>query len=104
MNGLYLSVRSVEILTVGTVVVVDLLEAGGTGAGVRLVAGQTQVAAPSVIGATAILAPYRRKQEEHSRRCMFLCCSRVQIYVFMCFLQPLLGFSRGNLHIASDMV
>lgn len=39
--------------------VVHLLEAGGTGAGVRLVAGETQVAAASVVGATAVSASYR---------------------------------------------
>lgn len=44
-------------LTVGTVVLVHLLKAGGTGAGVRLVAGETQVAAAPVVGATAVLAP-----------------------------------------------
>lgn len=50
----------VEGLTVGTVGVVHLLEAGGTGAGVRLVAGETQVAAAPVVGATAVPAPCRR--------------------------------------------
>lgn len=39
--------------------VVHLLEAGGTGAGVRLVAGETQVAAASVVGATAVSASCR---------------------------------------------
>lgn len=46
----------VEGLTVGTVVLVHLLEASGTGAGVRLVAGQTQVAAATIVSATAVPA------------------------------------------------
>lgn len=43
--------------------VVHLLEAGGTGAGVRLVAGETQVAAASIVGATAVPASYRADRD-----------------------------------------
>lgn len=39
--------------------VVHFLEAGGTGAGVCLVAGETQVTAASIVGATAVPASYR---------------------------------------------
>lgn len=49
----------VEGLTVGTVVVVNLLKAGGTGAGVGLVAGETQVAAASIVATTTVPATYR---------------------------------------------
>lgn len=42
---------------------VHLLEAGGTGTGVRLVTGETQVAAASVVAATAILAACRTDGE-----------------------------------------
>lgn len=55
----HITVPGAEGLTIGTVVLVHLLEAGGTGAGVRLVAGETQVAAASVVGATAVSATYR---------------------------------------------
>ncbi len=58
-----IKVSGVEGLTVGTVVVVDLLEASGTGAGVRLVAGETQMAAAPVVAATAVPATYRRDSE-----------------------------------------
>lgn len=50
-------------LTVGTVVVVHLLEAGGAGAGVSLVAGETQVAAASVVGSTAVPATCSRDRD-----------------------------------------
>lgn len=56
-------VADVAGLTVCTAVVVDLLEAGGTGAGVRLVAGETQVAAASIVTATAVPATYRTDRE-----------------------------------------
>ena len=56
-------IKDVVSLTVGTVAVVHLLEAGGTGAGVRLVAGETQVAAASVVGATAVPATCRRDRD-----------------------------------------
>lgn len=46
-------------LTIGAVVVVDLLEAGRTCARVGLVAGETEVAAASVVAATAVPATYR---------------------------------------------
>lgn len=59
----HIKVPGIEELTVGTVVVVHLLEAGGTGAGVRLVAGETQVAAASIVGATAVPATYRKDRE-----------------------------------------
>lgn len=45
-----------EELTSSTAVTVHLLEAGGTSTGVRLVAGETQVAAASIVGATAVPA------------------------------------------------
>lgn len=59
----YIKGASFEKLTVSTVEVVHLLEAGGTGTGERLVAGKTQVAAASVVGATAVPATYRRHRE-----------------------------------------
>lgn len=43
-------------LTVGAVVVVDLLEASGTGAGVGLITGETQVATAAVVGTAPVLA------------------------------------------------
>lgn len=59
----HISAAGVEGLTVSTVVVVHLLEAGGTGAGVGLVAGETQVAAASIVAATAVPATCRRDRE-----------------------------------------
>lgn len=59
----YIKGASFETLTVSTVEVVHLLEAGGTGTGECLVAGKTQVAAASVVGATAVPATYRRHRE-----------------------------------------
>ena len=42
---------------------VHLLEAGGTSAGVRLIAGETQVAAASIVGATPVSATYTSNGE-----------------------------------------
>lgn len=58
-----IAVAGVEGLTVRTAVVVHLLEAGGTGAGVRLVAGETQVAAASIVAAAAVPATCRGDRE-----------------------------------------
>lgn len=46
-------------LTLGTVVVVGLLEARGAVAGVSLVARETQVTAATIAGPTAVLATWR---------------------------------------------
>ena len=59
-------------LTVGTAVVVHLLEAGGTGAGVCLVAGETQVTAASIVSATAVPASYRTDRDIQIRIKMFI--------------------------------
>lgn len=58
-----ITVARVEGLTVGTVVVVNLLKAGGTGAGVGLVAGETQVAAASIVATTTVPATYRSDKD-----------------------------------------
>lgn len=63
MHSYVLDITVVAGLTVCTAVVVDLLEASGTGAGVRLVAGETQVAAASIVTATAVPATYRTDRE-----------------------------------------
>lgn len=67
----------VVVLTIGTAVVVHLLEAGGTGAGVRLVAGETQVAAASVVGAAAVPAACRRDGDTRLSVCDRLCIKKL---------------------------
>lgn len=46
----------VKELTDGTAVMIHFLEAGGAGAGEGFVAWQTQMAATSIVGATAVSA------------------------------------------------
>lgn len=67
-----IAVAGVEGLTVGTVVVVNLLEAGGTGASVRLVAGETQVAAASIVATTTVPATYRSDKELQPTICQII--------------------------------
>lgn len=77
-----ITVVSVEGLTVGTVVVVNLLKAGGTGAGVRLVAGETQVAAASIVAPTAVPATYRSDRELQSTMCQIIIIILLAIHHF----------------------
>lgn len=53
-------------LTSGAVVGVHLLEAGGTGTGEGLVAGEAEVAAASIVGATAIPTTWREDSQERN--------------------------------------
>lgn len=90
-----ITAAGVEGLTVRAAVVVHLLEAGGTGAGVRLVAGETQVAAASVVAATAVPAAYRSDRESQLTHVT----DYVEGFFFVCIIivfNQLINFVRNN--------
>lgn len=62
-------------LTISAVEVIHLLKTCRTGTSECLVAGETQVAAASVVGATAISATYRRRRERNTflKKPLFIC-------------------------------